>query len=137
TTGRPAYWEHVGDLIEPLIASMSLPGIFPPVELDGRPHVDGAITSNLPVDQATENGAQTTVAILCTCCPPPLTAPEACTGCAEAQFHGRARLQIRPRSRALPPPGCSDPHRAASFSCRCRIARLPLHAGVDRGGLPA
>ncbi|EQD68770.1 patatin, partial [mine drainage metagenome] len=67
TTERPAYWEHVGDLIETLIASMSLPGIFPPVELDGRPHIDGAMTNNLPVDQATENGAQTTVSILCNC----------------------------------------------------------------------
>lgn len=74
-TGRAAYWGHAGDLIEPLIASMSLPGLFPPVDLEGRPHVDGAITNNLPVDRACEIGARTTVSMLCTCCPPSTAHP--------------------------------------------------------------
>lgn len=76
STGRPAYWERTGDLIEPLVASMSLPGIFAPVVLEGRPHVDGAITNNLPVDRATLKGAQSIVSILCTCCPPPVAPPK-------------------------------------------------------------
>jgi NTE family protein len=29
-SGSACYWSGQGDLIEPLIASMSLPGIFPP-----------------------------------------------------------------------------------------------------------
>ena len=86
TTGRPAYWERSGDLIEPLIASMSLPGVFPPVELAGRPHVDGAITNNLPVDRACALGAQSTVSILCTCCPPPPVPPRHALGVLKRSF---------------------------------------------------
>ena len=73
--GRPAYWEGHGDLIEPLIASMSLPGVFPPVELDHRPHVDGGIANNFPIYRAIAHGARTIVSILCTCCPPPAFLP--------------------------------------------------------------
>ena len=86
TTGRPAYWERSGDLIEPLIASMSLPGVFPPVELAGRPHVDGAITNNLPVDRACALGAQSTVSILCTCCPAPRMPPRHALGVLKRSF---------------------------------------------------
>jgi predicted acylesterase/phospholipase RssA/CRP-like cAMP-binding protein len=31
-------------------ASCSLPGIFPPVDIDGRLHVDGGIVNNVPID---------------------------------------------------------------------------------------
>ncbi len=34
-TGQPCYHERHGDLIEPVIASMSLPGVFPPVWIAG------------------------------------------------------------------------------------------------------
>lgn len=73
--GRPAYWEGHGDLIQPLIASMSLPGVFPPVYLHSRPHVDGGIANNFPIDRAIAHGARTIVSILCTCCPPPAFLP--------------------------------------------------------------
>lgn len=42
-SGKACYWEGEGDLMEPLLASMSLPGVFPQTELDGRLHVDGGI----------------------------------------------------------------------------------------------
>lgn len=41
-----------GDLATALRASLSAPGIFAPVELDGRLLVDGGISNNLPVDVA-------------------------------------------------------------------------------------
>ncbi|MDT7531454.1 patatin-like phospholipase family protein [Sphingopyxis sp. SE2] len=73
--GRACYWHGQGDLVEPVIASMSLPGIFPPVELDGRLHVDGGITNNAPLDKAHELGARSVYMIECMCaerCPTPL-----------------------------------------------------------------
>lgn len=73
--GHPTYWQGHGDLIEPLLASMSLPGAFPPVYLDGRPHVDGGIANNFPIDRAVASGARTIVSMLCTCCPPPTFLP--------------------------------------------------------------
>ena len=39
-----------GDLATALRASMSIPGLFAPVEVDGRLLVDGGIAENLPID---------------------------------------------------------------------------------------
>lgn len=66
--GQPVYWSGAGDIIEPLIASMSLPGVFPPVEIDGHQFVDGGIANNVPLDKAVEQGAQTILMVYCTCC---------------------------------------------------------------------
>lgn len=74
-SGCACYWHGQGDIIEPVITSMSLPGIFPPVELDGRLHIDGGVTNNAPLDKAHELGARTVYMIECVCaerCPQPL-----------------------------------------------------------------
>ena len=49
--GEAVCWQH-GDLIEPVIASLSLPGIFPPVLVSGCWHVDGGLANNMPLDKA-------------------------------------------------------------------------------------
>lgn len=67
--GTPVYWHTAGDLLEPVVASMSLPGVFPPVTIDGRQLVDGAVASNVPFAPALERGAREVLMILCTCCP--------------------------------------------------------------------
>lgn len=41
-----------GDLAESIRASMTVPGGFRPVTIDGQPFVDGALVENLPVDTA-------------------------------------------------------------------------------------
>lgn len=43
-----------GDLAQALRASMSLPALFPPVEIDGKVLVDGGVVNNLPMDVARE-----------------------------------------------------------------------------------
>ena len=73
-SGSACYWSGQGDLIEPLIASMSLPGIFPPVELGGRPHVDGGLANDVPFAKAEALGARAVYLIECACaqrCPRP------------------------------------------------------------------
>lgn len=69
-TGQVHYWGGQGDLLEPVIASMSLPGIFPPVWIGGEPHVDGGVASNVPFDPAVDRGITEMLLVLCTCCPP-------------------------------------------------------------------
>ena len=44
-------------------ASMAIPGIFKPVEIDGRKLVDGGMMNNLPVDVAKQLGADIVIAI--------------------------------------------------------------------------
>ncbi len=52
-----------GNLIRAVRASMSIPGIFPPVEIDGRLLVDGYLASNVPVDVVREMGADIVIAV--------------------------------------------------------------------------
>jgi NTE family protein len=71
--GAPVYWKGAGDLVEPLIASMSIPGIFPPVTIGGRQFVDGSIADNLPIAQAVARGARTILTTTCGGLPAPAT----------------------------------------------------------------
>lgn len=41
---------HTGEIWNKVRASISIPGIFPPVILDGEMHFDGGLMNNLPVD---------------------------------------------------------------------------------------
>jgi NTE family protein len=52
-----------GSLAEALRATMSLPFVFPPVEIDGRVLVDGGILNNVPADVVKAMGADRVVAI--------------------------------------------------------------------------
>jgi NTE family protein len=74
-TGLAVYWSEEGDLIEPIIASMSLPGMFPPIELDGHMHADGGIADNVPLDQAHKMGAKAVFLIECYCSEPGQSPP--------------------------------------------------------------
>jgi NTE family protein len=52
-----------GDLVKAVCASMSIPGVFAPVEIDGRILVDGGITDNVPVDVARKMGADVLIVV--------------------------------------------------------------------------
>lgn len=52
-----------GDLTTALRASMSAPGLFAPVERDGRLLVDGGLTENLPVDVARAMGVDVLIVV--------------------------------------------------------------------------
>ena len=52
-----------GPLLEAVGASMSIPGLVPPVRLGGTLLVDGGILNNLPVDQMAESGEGPVVAV--------------------------------------------------------------------------
>jgi predicted acylesterase/phospholipase RssA len=51
TAGEPV--NHMrGRLADALYASISIPGVFPPVDIDGHLHVDGAVFDAIPVEGA-------------------------------------------------------------------------------------
>jgi NTE family protein len=52
-----------GDLARSMRASMSVPGVFAPVKLDGRLLGDGGLTRNLPVDVARQTCADVVIAV--------------------------------------------------------------------------
>lgn len=61
-TGQAVVLDH-GDLAAALRASMSVPGVFAPLELDGRILGDGGLVNNLPVDVARRLGADVVIAV--------------------------------------------------------------------------
>ncbi|MBK9714668.1 MAG: patatin-like phospholipase family protein [Kouleothrix sp.] len=52
-----------GPLARGVRASVAMPGLFPPVEIDGRLLADGGVVDNVPVDVARELGADYVIAI--------------------------------------------------------------------------
>lgn len=56
-------WLRDGDLMSAIIASFSLPGVFPPVLKDERFLVDGALVNPCPISPCQAMGARMTIAI--------------------------------------------------------------------------
>ncbi|MFQ5477891.1 MAG: patatin-like phospholipase family protein [Candidatus Binatia bacterium] len=52
-----------GDLVQALLASCAIPGIFPPVRIGGRTLVDGGVASNAPVAAALAAGADRVIVL--------------------------------------------------------------------------
>ena len=48
-----------GPVVDAILASTALPGIFPPYEIDGHHYIDGAISEQLPLKAALDAGADT------------------------------------------------------------------------------
>src|SRR5260370_2507417 len=61
-TGAAVVLDH-GDLAEAIRASMAVPGVFSPMEIDGKVLVDGGIADNLPVDIVRAMGADVVIAV--------------------------------------------------------------------------
>jgi len=61
-TGKPVVFSS-GELANVMRASMSVPGLIDPVEIDGKLLVDGGLTDNLPVDVARAMGADIVIAV--------------------------------------------------------------------------
>jgi NTE family protein len=62
-----------GDLVEAMLASMAVPGVFAPRMIEGRMLVDGGLAAQLPVSTAQQMGADLIIALDTTVEPP---APE-------------------------------------------------------------
>lgn len=65
-TGEAAVLDQ-GDLIEAILASTALPGVFPPMLWRGRQLIDGGLSDNVPIDVAVARGAGHVIGMLCGC----------------------------------------------------------------------
>ncbi len=61
-TGRQVVF-RTGSLYQAIRASMSVPGLFAPLELDGHVYGDGGLVNNLPVDVVQAMGADIVIAV--------------------------------------------------------------------------
>lgn len=51
-------WFSSGPLVDALVASCAVPGMLPPVEIDGEHFYDGGLVNSIPVDRAVQLGAR-------------------------------------------------------------------------------
>ncbi|MEM7566883.1 MAG: patatin-like phospholipase family protein, partial [Pseudomonadota bacterium] len=57
------FWLSEGPLVPNVQASYALPGIFPPVRMNGRWLIDGAVVNPIPVSTARAKGARVVIAV--------------------------------------------------------------------------
>lgn len=51
------HWFHSGPLADAILASAAVPGLLPPVVVDGEHFVDGGVVNSIPISRAVELGA--------------------------------------------------------------------------------
>src|SRR4051794_6139261 len=52
------HWFSEGPLVDAVLASSAVPGVLPPVEVDGEHFIDGGVVNSIPVGRAVELGAR-------------------------------------------------------------------------------
>jgi NTE family protein len=52
------HWFDSGPLVDAVLASSSVPGLLPPMEIDGEHFVDGGIVNSIPIGEAVRIGAK-------------------------------------------------------------------------------
>ena len=53
------WWFESGPLIDAVLSSCAVPGLLPPVEVNGRHFIDGGVVNSIPISRALELGATT------------------------------------------------------------------------------
>lgn len=51
------HWFDKGPLVDAILASSAVPGILPPVEIEGEHFIDGGIVNSIPIGRAVDLGA--------------------------------------------------------------------------------
>lgn len=69
------HWFTAGPVVEAVLASCAVPGLFPAVEIGGETFLDGGIVNSIPVGRAVELGARTVYVLQVGRIERPLTAP--------------------------------------------------------------
>ncbi|SNR29589.1 patatin-like phospholipase family protein [Actinoplanes regularis] len=52
------HWFDSGPLVDAVLASSAVPGLLPPMEIDGEHYVDGGIVNSIPISEAVRLGAK-------------------------------------------------------------------------------
>jgi NTE family protein len=53
------HWFDSGDLVEAVLASCALPGVFPPMRIGDEHFLDGGLVNSIPLGRAVQRGADT------------------------------------------------------------------------------
>lgn len=70
-----AHWFTHGPVIDAVLASTAVPGLLPPVEIDGQHYLDGGLVHSIPIGRAVMLGAKTIYVLHVGRIEEPLTVP--------------------------------------------------------------
>lgn len=137
-----------GSVIDAVLASSAIPGVFPPVSRNGRHLMDGGIASNTPISAAVNLGVRRVIVLPTGYACHLKAPPESAIGMA---LHGLNlliarqlvadvhRFSGRTELRVIPPP-CPVERSPADFGRALELmdaARIFTRAWMDGGGLDA
>ena len=120
------HWFTEGALVEAVLASCAVPGLLPPVELDGEHYLDGGLVHSIPVGRAVALGADTIFVLHVGRIDRPLSPPTGPWEVAQVAFEIARRHRFAADLAALPPgvtvhvlpSGDPDPPGAANLRYR-------------------
>ena len=98
-----AHWFTSGPIIEAVLASAAVPGLLPPVVIDGEHFLDGGLVHSIPVGRAVSLGARTVYVLQVGRVEEPLVAPTTPLQVALVAFEISRRHRFVEEMRQLPP----------------------------------
>jgi NTE family protein len=96
------HWFASGPLVPAVLASSAVPGLLPPVEIDGEHFVDGGIVDSIPVGRAVALGASTVYVLQVGRIERPLEPPTRLWEVAVVAFEIARRYRFAEEMAALP-----------------------------------
>jgi NTE family protein len=98
-----ARWFTSGPLVPAIMASCAVPGLLPPVEIDGRHYFDGGLVDSIPVGRAVALGASTVYVLHAGRIESPLPVPSRPWEVGLVAFEIARRHRFHEEMSALPP----------------------------------
>lgn len=96
-------WFDRGPLVDAVLASSAVPGLFPPVEIGGHHYVDGGVVNSIPISRAIDLGADEVFVLHVGNIDVPLRPPRQAWDVALASFEVARRHRFNRDLRAVPP----------------------------------
>lgn len=96
------HWFSEGPVVPAVLASSAVPGLLPPIKVDGEHFVDGGIVNSIPVGRAVELGAATVFVLQVGRIERPLSPPQRPWEIAQVAFEISRRHRFAREMRDLP-----------------------------------
>jgi NTE family protein len=97
------HWFTRGPLVDAVLASAAVPGLLPPISINGQHYIDGGIVNSIPVGRAVELGAATVYVLQVGRIDRPLIAPRNVVEVARVAFEISRRHRFAREMAAVPP----------------------------------
>ncbi|MFC7549544.1 patatin-like phospholipase family protein [Plantactinospora sp. GCM10030261] len=97
------HWFRAGPVVDAVLASASVPGLLPPMQIDGEHYLDGGIVNSIPIGEAVLAGAQRIFVLQVGRIERPLSPPRRPWEIAQVAFEIARRHRFAREMAALPP----------------------------------